>query len=220
MATTLSRKIAAKKQHAAADVTFVVLPVARKTVPTAVARRMVAEFKARNPGTKMLGLQHSIAWKPSARRLTGAMRKASPDAEEASVRRKAPILPAGASALAASQLLDETTRFLRNAEGMLDAAAVAELFTLKLAELARLLGISRQAFSTTTASPNYQPKLETLERVARLLAAIGGDRERFKQWLRTPNRAYQNRSPLQLIALGQAQFLADHVEGYLAGQLT
>jgi len=219
MSSLLTQKAAGVlRKPASSGVMFVVVPVARKTVASNAVRQTVAQFKARNPGTKVLGVQRSAGWKPIAQRLTGAVsgfRRASPI-----VRRPSSIQPAEPSALMQSRFLDETTRFLRNDEGMLDAAKVADLFSLKLAELASLMGVSRQAFSSTTTSANYQAKLETLEQIARLLAAIEGNRERFKQWLRTPNRSYENQSPLQLVRGGKAQFVADHVDGYLSGQLT
>jgi uncharacterized protein (DUF2384 family) len=223
MSSVLTKKAAgAASQHGVSGVMFVVVPVARKTMASDAVNRTVARFKARNPETKILGVQRSGGWRPIAQRLTvgahGIPRLSS--GHSGAARRRSPVQPAQASALAGSRLLDETTRFLRNANGMLDAAKVADLFTLKPAELAPLLGVSKQAFSTTTTSPNYQAKLETLERIARLLAAIDGSQERFKQWVRTPNRTYGNRSPLQLIRDGQAQFVADHIEGYMSGLTT
>jgi transcriptional regulator with XRE-family HTH domain len=110
------------------------------------------------------------------------------------------------------------TADLRMASGRLSAQKVARAFGLSLAELASLLGRSRQAVSKTGDAESLQPGLAPFERIARLGAALS--RSNFLRWLRMPNEQLEGRSPLEAIRDGSVTVIADLAEDMLTGNAT
>lgn len=110
------------------------------------------------------------------------------------------------------------TAQLRLPSGNLSAERVAKLFGTSLSQLAGWLGRSRQAVSKTPAAESLQNDLAFFERVARMRAVMTP--AQFRQWLRTPSDLLQNRSPLDLMAQGEWQLMADYVDDALAGAPT
>lgn len=105
---------------------------------------------------------------------------------------------------------------LRNDSGKLSATHVAAVFGVTITELGRWVCRSKQAIAKTPDADSLQPFLEHLERVARLRVATKGDGE-FRKWLRTPNVSLSKRRPIDLLAAGHWQALADKVEDMLTG---
>jgi transcriptional regulator with XRE-family HTH domain len=110
------------------------------------------------------------------------------------------------------------TADLRTASGRLSAQQVAKAFGLSLAELAGLLGRSRQAVSKTGDAESLQPALAPFERIARLGAALS--QSDFLRWLRMPNEQLEGRSPLDAIRDGRVTEIADLAEDMLTGNPT
>ena len=110
------------------------------------------------------------------------------------------------------------TADLRTASGRLSAQKVGEAFGLSIAELAGLLGRSRQAVSKTGDAESLQPALAPFERIARLGAALS--RSNFLRWLRMPNEQLEGRSPLDAIRDGRVTEIADLAEDMLTGNAT
>jgi transcriptional regulator with XRE-family HTH domain len=110
------------------------------------------------------------------------------------------------------------TADLRTASGRLSAQKVGEAFGLSIAELAGLLGRSRQAVSKTCDAESLQPALAPFERIARLGAALS--RSNFLRWLRMPNEQLEGRSPLDAIRDGRVTEIADLAEDMLTGNAT
>jgi transcriptional regulator with XRE-family HTH domain len=110
------------------------------------------------------------------------------------------------------------TADLRTASGRLSAQQVAKAFGLSLAELAGLLGRSRQAVSKTGDAESLQPDLAPFERIARLGAALS--RSNFLRWLRMPNEQLKGLSPLDAIRDGHLAEIADLAEDMLTGNPT
>lgn len=104
---------------------------------------------------------------------------------------------------------------LRSESGRLSAQRVADLFGLSVAELARLLGRSRQAVSKTDDARSLQEGLASFARVARLRVVLS--EEDFRAWLNLPNEQLDGRSPLALIHDGAVEVVADLAEDMLAG---
>jgi CheY-like chemotaxis protein len=107
-----------------------------------------------------------------------------------------------------AQPLDE----LRNDNGRLDAELIAKLFDLNITDIAANVGISRQALSKTPDSLNIQPALRHFERVARSLLVVTGSPKGLKMWLNSPNKRFDEHTPLEIIKLGKVQLLADWVD--------
>jgi hypothetical protein len=109
----------------------------------------------------------------------------------------------------------QATQDLRVANGKLSAAAVADAFGLKLSQLAKWLGRTRQALNKTPDADSLQDELAFFERVARLRALVPKDE--FLKWLRMPNAKLDNKKPLELLASGRRQVMADLVDDMLTG---
>lgn len=119
------------------------------------------------------------------------------------------------SALDQVQEVIRATEDLRVGNGNLSAQAVAEAFGISLNQLAGWLGRSRQALSKTPDADSLQGKLGYFERVARLRAVVPP--KSFLKWLRMPRRDLENKTPLQLLAAGEGQAVADLVDDMLTG---
>jgi len=109
----------------------------------------------------------------------------------------------------------QATGDLRVANGNLSAAAVADSFEIALSHLANWLGRTRQALNKTPDADSLQDELAFFERVARLRAVVSKDQ--FLKWLRMPNSALDNKKPLDLLATGRRQVVADLVDDMLTG---
>jgi uncharacterized protein (DUF2384 family) len=110
----------------------------------------------------------------------------------------------------------EVTRDLRVANGNLAADRVAKLFGIPLSRLAKWLGRTKQAVSKTPDADSLQDSLGYFERIARLRLVTQGDAE-FRQWLRTPHPSVAGKDPMELLARGEWQALADFVDDILSG---
>lgn len=109
----------------------------------------------------------------------------------------------------------KATEDLRVENGKLSAEAVAKTFKVTMSELADWLGRSRQAVSKTPDADSLQNELEFFERIARLRTVISkGD---FLKWLRMPNRELDGKRPLEFLANGEGQVVADLVDDMLTG---
>ena len=112
-----------------------------------------------------------------------------------------------------------STADLREANGNLSAARIARVFGVSMSQLAGWLGRSKQAVSKTPDADSLQPALGYFERVARMRLVTGNDAG-FRKWLRTPNELLENASPLELLAKGEWQVMADYVDDALTGDAT
>lgn len=111
------------------------------------------------------------------------------------------------------------TADLREENGKLSAVRIAKVFGISLSQLAGWLKRTKQAVSKTPDADSLQPSLEFFERVARLRGVTENDAE-FRKWLRTSNATLGRRTPLDLLASGQWQALADKVNDMLTGAPT
>ncbi len=129
--------------------------------------------------------------------------------------------PAGGHSLPRPSALDRVkevvtaTAQLRNADGNLSADRIARLYAVSLSRLAGWLGRTRQTVAKTPGADSLQEPLMFFERTARLTAVVsaGG----FRKWLRTPNESLAGRRPLDLLAAGEGQVVADLVDDILTG---
>ena len=110
------------------------------------------------------------------------------------------------------------TKDLRTQRGRLSAKLIADLYDLNQAELARWLGKQKQAVFKTPDAESLQNSLEYFERIARLRTELTDDD--FRKWLRMPNEILDDRRPLELIAEGKWQLVADLVADMITGSPT
>lgn len=108
---------------------------------------------------------------------------------------------------------------LREENGKLSAKRIAELFGVSLTQLATLLGRSKQAVSKTPDAAALQPGLLDFARIAQLRAPLESDAA-FRQWLRTPSRLLEQRTPLEWILDGRVKIVADFADDMLSGSPT
>ena len=109
----------------------------------------------------------------------------------------------------------KATEDLRVASGNLSAAEIARAFGVSLNQLARWLGRTRQSLSKTPDADSLQDELAFFERVARLRAVVASDG--FLKWLRMSNPELDDAAPLDLLASGERQVVADFVDDMLTG---
>ncbi|MBL9158408.1 MAG: hypothetical protein JNJ70_13100 [Verrucomicrobiales bacterium] len=115
------------------------------------------------------------------------------------------------------------SRCIRNeVSGRLDAKKVAQFFGLKPAELARVVGVSRQALSKTPDSAGIQKALYPFEEITRGMLMVGDDPTLFRQWLNTPSRDLpkkdgQHMTPMEMIREGHPAVIAGLVDSALTG---
>lgn len=109
-----------------------------------------------------------------------------------------------------------TTADLRVANGNLSADRIAKLYGIALSQLAAWLGRTKQAVSKTPDADSLQNALSYFEHVARLRLVTKSDAE-FRKWLRTPRGSLENASPLEILANGEWQAVADYVDNILTG---
>jgi hypothetical protein len=107
------------------------------------------------------------------------------------------------------------TADLRTRSGNLSADRVASLYGVSMNQLAGWLGKSRQAVSKTPDADSLQAGLAYFERVARLRTVIPKDN--FLKWLRMRNDQLDDKEPLELLAKGEGQVVADLVDDMLTG---
>ena len=124
--------------------------------------------------------------------------------------------PARPSPLDRLSAMTVATADLREANGNLSAVRVARLYGLSLSQLASWLGRTKQGVNKTPDADSLQEALGYYERVARL-RLITKDDAGFRKWLRTPHSDIDARNPLELLAKGQGQALADYVDDILSG---
>lgn len=118
---------------------------------------------------------------------------------------------------------DPRARLRDSATGRLDAIAIADLFGISRANIARLCGVSTQGIEQDSSSTAIQAKLQPLEDIAQaLLIWCSGREAKFRAWLNRPNRDFpamdgQKPSPLNLILRGHAELVAWKVHNLLTG---
>jgi hypothetical protein len=117
--------------------------------------------------------------------------------------------------LGRSKSVIAATAPLRAASGRLSARRVAAVFGLSVAELARVLGKSRQALAKTDDAESSQAGLSSFARIARLRAVLPDDD--FRAWLHLPNEELEGRTPSVVIRHGNPEVVADLAEDMLSG---
>jgi acetyl-CoA acetyltransferase len=104
---------------------------------------------------------------------------------------------------------------LHDSSPAISAVRVADAFGLSVAELAEILGRSRQAVSKAPAADALQKDLRAFERVARLRAIV--EPAEFRHWLRSECPDLEGSTPLEQIRKGRVGVVADLVEDLLTG---
>lgn len=123
--------------------------------------------------------------------------------------------PSTPDPLAGARKVIAATKNLRAANGRLSAQAVADRFGLKLAQLAKACGKTKQAVAQTPDAPSLQAALRQFERVARLEAVLTHDE--FRAWLNQSNQHLDGDAPIDLLQGGEVEVVADLAESMLTG---
>jgi len=123
--------------------------------------------------------------------------------------------PPRRSSLDRVQRVVQATEDLRVSGGNLSAGAIAAVFGVSLNQLAGWLDRKCQTVSKTPAADSLQDELAYFELVARLRAVL--PKHRVLKWLRMPNPELDQKKPLDLLARGERQVVADLVEDMLTG---
>ena len=136
-------------------------------------------------------------------------------AKIAAMRKRVASAGSGTDALGKAKRVFAATADLRAPSGKLSAINTAEAFGLSVAELAALIGRTRQAVSKTPDADSLQLLLRPFERAGRLRATLSTDD--FRKWLHLANDQLRDRTPLELIRDGKVGVVADLVEDMLTG---
>lgn len=126
------------------------------------------------------------------------------------------MIPARTSPLNGVRGIREATANLREPNGNLSAARVSQLFGVSLTQLAQWLGRTKQSISKTPDADSLQDPLGYFERVARLRLITKTDAE-FRKWIRHPDPDLDAKNPMELLARGEWQAIADWVDDILSG---
>lgn len=132
---------------------------------------------------------------------------------------KLDIAPPRSSPLDDVEEVQEKSRDMRTSKGNISAELISGLFGITLSKLAGWLGRHRQTVIKTPDADSLQPALQYFEKIARMRIALGTDDD-FRKWLRTPQELLQDKTPLELIAKGKWQTMADFVDDALTGAPT
>ena len=124
--------------------------------------------------------------------------------------------PARLSPLDQLKVVQAATADLRVDNGNLSADRVAKLYGISLSQLSTWLGRSKQAVGKTPDADSLQEALTYFERVARL-RMITKDASEFRKWLRTDQPSLDGVTPMEMLAKGEWQALADFAEDILTG---
>jgi hypothetical protein len=138
--------------------------------------------------------------------------------EERQEQEELAVEPVRPSPLDDIQAILATSRELRSESGRLSAQEIARVYDLPVSRLAGWLGRNRQTVIKTPDAVSLQPALEYFERVARLRVRF--DTGDFRKWLRVPNALLDGKQPLELLAQGEWQVVADFVDDMLTGNPT
>jgi hypothetical protein len=112
----------------------------------------------------------------------------------------------------------DVTKDLRSDSGKLSAKLIADLYKVPQTDLANWLGKKKQGISKTPDADSLQKSLEYFERIARLRIALSD--EDFRKWLRMRNELLDGATPLEIIAQGKLQLVADFVADMVTGSPT
>ena len=126
--------------------------------------------------------------------------------------------PPQPSVLDKMQKVLDVTKNLRTEGGSLSAKLIADLYNVPQAELANWLGRTKQSVFKTPDADSLQNSLEYFERIACLRIALSD--EDFRKWLRMPNELLDGETPIELIARGKWQLVADFVADMITGSPT
>lgn len=140
-------------------------------------------------------------------------------APEGTSRGAAEVARARPSPLDSLKAVATSTADLREQNGNLSAVRVAKLYGVSLSQLAGWMGRTKQAVSKTPDADSLQEALGYFERVARLRMVTKSDAE-FRKWLRARHALLGDASPLELMAKGEWQPMADYVDDMLTGAPT
>jgi len=126
--------------------------------------------------------------------------------------------PPQPSMLDKMQKVLDVTKDLRTDSGKLSAKLIADLYRVPQTDLGNWLGKKKQGISKTPDADSLQNSLEYFERIARLRIALSD--EDFRKWLRMRNELLDGATPLELIAQGKWQIVADFVADMITGSPT
>jgi len=140
-------------------------------------------------------------------------------APEGTSRGAAEVARARPSPLDRLRAVATSTADLREVNGNLSAVRVAKLYGVSVSQLAGWMGRTKQAVSKTPDADSLQEALGYFERVARLRMVTKSDAE-FRKWLRARHALLGGASPLEAMAKGEWQPMADYVDDMLTGAPT
>ncbi len=115
-----------------------------------------------------------------------------------------------------SMAVKTATADLRVASGNLAADRIARLYGISVSQLAGWMGRTKQAVNKTPDADSLQNALGFFERAARLRLLTKTDAE-FRKWLRSPHQSLNDKAPLDVLAEGKWQAMADYVAHILIG---
>lgn len=203
------RELAAK-QEATAHVTFLVLAFSSSRPPAAAKVTEVLRPFSRPERVE-------ITWSASPAKLGVVVEAIEPKLAVLREVEAAKSSPRPSSLDRIEKVL-AATRDLRAGNGNLSARRLADLYGISLSELGRWMGRSRQALNKAPEAESLQDSLAFFERIARIRLRLSD--VDFRKWLRIPNALLDGKRPLDLLAQGQWQVLADFVDDLLTGSPT
>lgn len=95
--------------------------------------------------------------------------------------------------------------------GNLDALALAEVYAVKVPQMAQILGVSRQALLKTPTSDRLQPKMRQLEQLFVRVRDLTGSEVNARIWLKSGHPDFGGKAPIEFLAEGNLEPVEDLV---------
>lgn len=95
--------------------------------------------------------------------------------------------------------------------GNLDALALAEVYAVKVPQMAQMLGVSRQALLKTPTSDRLQPQMRQLESLFVRVRDLTGSEVNARIWFKSGHPDFGGKAPVEYLNEGNYEPVEDLV---------
>ena len=105
-----------------------------------------------------------------------------------------------------------------NDRGAINPRKIADVLGITLAELARLVGVSRNTLNATTPGPRATTALTPLLKILAMASEMSGSEQRAVAWFKfNPILSMGSKTPMEHVQHGNAETVLIHLEDVLNG---
>lgn len=114
-------------------------------------------------------------------------------------------------------VLEHTLTQTHSPSGAYDALRMAETLHISVAQMALVLGVSRQALHKNPESARLQPTLARLDRLLVRLNDLTGSLEQTRIWFKAGHPDFAGKAPLEYLCEGAFEPVEDLLEAIETG---